>query len=232
MRHKTDHLGAFSRLPKEIEAELRESVQVITYFQGEAVFLQEDAPEAVYLVADGRIKIVRVTPEGHESILCVRGPGDYFCPVPLLDGGPQLGTAIAMSNVALLAIEREKFCDLCERSAELKAMVQGDCLAKVRHLLNRLEAFAFRNVQERVAITLLDEVQQQQSYTRQPGEVRLTQQELAALVGASRERVSRVLKEMEQAGVIAQRRGRMRILDIEELKRITEKREFHLTGLT
>lgn len=224
---KVDHLGVFARLPQDIEAALRESVQINTYSQGEAVYLQGDPAEAAYLIADGRIKIVRVTTEGYESVLCMRGPGDYFCPVPLLDGGPQLGMAIAVTNVTLLTIERDRFCELCERSADLKAMVQGDCLGKVRRMLNRLEAFAFRSVQERVAIALLEEEQNQRSYTALPGEVRLTQQELAGLVGASRERVSKVLKELEQEGFIVQNRGRIRILDPEKLRQRTEKSSPH-----
>ena len=75
MKKKIDPLHAFKNLPPEVETELRNLFQVHTFDAGEAVFLQGDAPKRIFLVIQGRIKIARVTPEGHESILCVRGPG-------------------------------------------------------------------------------------------------------------------------------------------------------------
>ncbi len=218
MEQKKDPLHSFAHLSPEVETRLRNMLQVQTFAAGEAIFLQGESPEAIYLIASGRVKIVRVTPEGYESILCVRGPGDYFCPVPLLDEGCQLGTAVAMTDVTLLQAERTQFRALCQVSSALLATVQGDCLAEVRRLLNQLEAFAFRSVKERVAIALLDETRRQAT-----DELRLTQQELAGLIGASRERVSRILKELEREGVVALRRGRVILRDRERLAHVADK---------
>ena len=219
-----DPLHSFSHLPREIDAEIRRSLRVSNFAAGENIFMQGASPQASYLVGSGRVKIVRVTPEGHESILCVRGPGDYFCPVPLLDSGAHLGTAVAMSDVTLFWIAKDEFKYLCKKSPELLSLVQGDCLAEVRHLLNRLEAFAFKNVRERLAIALLREEQRLGSSGSLPCVVRMTQQELAGLVGTTRESVSRALKKMEREGILNLSRGKITISDAPRLKKILSAR--------
>lgn len=218
-----DPLHSFARLPQEVEKRLRSLLRVRTFQAGEAIYLQGEPPEAIYLVASGRVKIVRVTPEGYENILCLRGPGEYFCPVPLLDQGLQLGTAFAITDVTLLQASQAEFIQLCQESPALLSVVQGDCLAEVRHLLNRLEAFAFRSIRERLALVLLDAVRRQPKGDQDrpaPLEVRLTQQDLAGLVGGTRESVSRNLQELERLGAITLGRGRVLIRNLERLQQV------------
>ena len=118
---------------------------------------------------------------GFESVLCVRRPGEYFCPVSVLDRGPQLGTAEAMGEVVLLEADRSEFNALCEENPELLAMVQGTCIGEVRTLMQRVEAFAFRNVRERLAMTILEESHRQRDNGKAADEIRITQQELAGI---------------------------------------------------
>jgi CRP-like cAMP-binding protein len=221
MKAQKDPLHSFANLSPEIETELRSHLRVFSFSAGESVFIQGASPKAVYLVANGRVKVVRSTPEGHESILCMRGAGDYFCPVPLLDGGMHLGTAVAITDVTLFSIERETFTDLCARSPQLLAIVQGDCLSEVRNLINRLEIFAFRNVRERLAIALLNQAGLEKRNGR-TSELRLTQQDLADLIGASRESVSRILKEFERKNIVTLGRGRIILKDRPRLGRLVD----------
>jgi CRP/FNR family transcriptional regulator len=217
-RPETRHAPlSLSKLPHEIEARLGKALRPRAFSAGERIFFQGDPATAIYLVARGQVKITRVTPEGNECILCVRGEGTYFCPVPLLDNGSHLGTAVAMSDGSLLMVDRGKFTELCRQSAELLAMVQGDCLAEIRRLLDRLESFAFRSVRERVAITLCNESRRCHSDDDGAVELQLTQQDLAALVGSTRESVARALKAMEHAGLVDLHRGRIRLRDIDKL---------------
>ena len=220
MINQIDPLHSFNNLPPQVEAELRKNLQVKNFSTGEVVFHQGDPPRSIFLVVSGRIKIIRVTPEGYESILCVRGSGDYFCPVPLLDQGNQLGSAVAMTDVTLFSVERAAFQRLCQESPELLAIVQGDCLSEVRHLLNRLEGFAFRQVKERLAIALTSEIRRQNSSASAKKELLLTRQEIAGLVGASRESVSRNLIKLEKEGIVSLGRGRVTIEDWERLNAI------------
>jgi len=210
----------FAHLPEEIQARLGSVMHVQTFESGEPVFQQGTTATAIYAVVRGRVKVARVTPDGYESILCVRQAGEYFCPVPVLDGKAQLGTAIAMTDVTVLWVERNTFHALCRECPQLLSTVQGDCLAEVRYLLDRLETFAFRNIRERLAIALLDEVRHQHADENDPVELSMIQQELAGLVGASRESVSRSLKQLEHDEIVELHRGKVRILDLKKLRKI------------
>lgn len=222
MKQEIDPLHTFANLPPDIETRLRSLLHVHSFSPGDSVFVQGANVEAIYLMASGRVKVVRVTPEGHESVLCVRKAGDYFCPVPLLDGGSQLGTAVATTDVTLFSVERDLFKELCQESPDLLNILQGDCLGEVRRLLNLLESFAFRTIKERLAIVLLREVSQQEGNGRSPTELHLTHQEVAGLVGASRERVSRILKDFERKGVVTLKRGRIILLDLGYLQNLSK----------
>jgi CRP-like cAMP-binding protein len=108
----------------------------------------------------------------------------------------------------------------------LLSCVKGDCLTVVRQLLNRLEAFAFRSIRERLAFVLIDTVRREQKWGNPPDGLpsapilRLTQQDLAGLVGGTRESISRKLQELEQEGAIALSRGRVTIRDWEKLQQV------------
>ncbi|HEY54639.1 MAG TPA: Crp/Fnr family transcriptional regulator [Caldilineae bacterium] len=210
----------FAELPPARRFKVREIFHERKFSAGETIFLQEDPASAIYLITEGRIKIERVTPDGYQSVLCVRGPGDIFCPVPLLDRGTQLGTARAMTDVTLLWAEREEFNIACADCSQLMALVQRDCLLEVRRIVGRMESFAFRNIRERVAYTVLEESARNADHGEPQNELRITHQELAGLVGASRESVSRTLSKLEQAGMVETGRGRLIIRDRAKLQRI------------
>lgn len=211
---------AFGELSPASRFKVRQIFQERKFSAGETIFLQEDPATAIYLVAQGRIKIERVTPDGYQSVLCVRGPGDIFCPVPLLDRGAQLGTARAMTDVTLLWAEREEFNAACADCSQLMALVQRDCLLEVRRIVGRMESFAFRSVKERVAYTVLEESARNADHGEPQDELRITHQELAGLVGASRESVSRTLSKLEQKGMVETKRGRLIIRDRAKLQQI------------
>lgn len=202
----------FSTLAPEIQEVLRPLVRIRHFETGQAIFFQEEPVEAIYIVGRGRVKVVRVTPDGDETILCIRQAGEYFCPVPLLDGKGQLGTAFAITPVDILFIERQAFLAVCKEHPELLAIVQSDCLTEVRYLLHRLETSFHRSLRERVIMALLDALHTQNVHGNQ-GTILLTHQELANLTGGSRENVSRVLKGLERMGILQLQRGKIRVLD-------------------
>ncbi len=213
----TDAFGAFSHLRPELQENLKLLFEERRYAPGQKVYLQGDPTKFVYMVAQGRVKLTRVARQGFESVLCVRRPGEYFCPVTVVDRGPQLGTAEAMSEVVLLEADRGEFNALCEDNPELLAIVQGTCIGEIRSLMRRVEAFAFSNVRERLAMIILEESVRQRGNGNPSDEIRITQQELAGLVGASRESISRTMSRFEENGLVQTGRGRIRILDRRQL---------------
>lgn len=218
-----DSFRTIADLSSKTREELKSILRTRSFLAGESIFLQDEPSRAIYIIASGRVKIVRVNLDGNESILCVRGPGDFFCPVPLLDLGNQLGTAVAMTDVELWWVDKDDFHALCQKRPELLAMVQGDCLFEVRRLVNRLEFFAYRSIKERLAKALLEVSKHQQVHGNAGDELHLTQSELAGLVGAARESVSRVLSKLEREGVVSLRRGRVIIRNREQLRKLAQE---------
>jgi CRP-like cAMP-binding protein len=216
-----DVFKAFSHLRPELQDDLKLLFEEHRYTPGQEVFLQGDPTESVYMVAEGRVKLTRVAQEGFESVLCVRRPGEYFCPVSAVDRGPQLGTAAAVGEVVLLEADRQQFNNLCDENPELLAMVQGTCIGEIRTLMRRVESFAFHNVRERLAMTILEESYRQRLNGHPAEEIRITQQELAGLVGASRESISRTMTRLEEDGIVQAGRGRIRILDRYALRQLS-----------
>ena len=150
----------------------------------------------------------------------MRGPGDVFCPVPILDQGSQLGTAIAVTDVSLLWGPRGRFYQLCEEHPELLAVVQRDCLHEVRRLMQHFEARASLKVEQRLAQALLEEIRRHGSPGQTGTELRIKQEDLAGLIGCSRESVSRSLGEFEKQGILSVYRGRLELYDLDLLAQI------------
>ena len=217
-------IRVFGNLPRNCLLRLQEIFFVKHYRSGEAIFLQGDRGHAIYFTMEGRVKIERVSPEGHPCILCMRSAGETFCPVPLLDRGAQLGTAWAVTDVTLFWGESRDFNAVAQNCPALLSVVQQGCLMEVRRVLGRMELVAFRPVKERVAVALLDELQRQ-AYVADDGvwELRITQQELAGLVGASRESVSRALARLEDKGLVETLRGRVLIRNRAGLEQIANR---------
>ncbi|MGE5139141.1 MAG: Crp/Fnr family transcriptional regulator [Rudaea sp.] len=184
---------------------------------GERIFAQDAVPEGIYFLAEGSVKIVRLTSEGHETVLCVRGPGEYFCPLTVLDGQGQLGSAIAMTPVRLLWAERAEFYELASEHEEIKELLSSACLAEIRHLVSRLETSTFERIQAKVIHALLAAVPK--SGWTKPHQIRLTHQEIAGLAGTTRESASRVLSHLESEGLVRLARGRITIYDVDKLEK-------------
>ncbi len=216
-----DTQSPFSHFPADVQARVRGIMHEASFMAGEQIFSQGAPCTAVYLVVSGQVKVLRVTPEGSAIVLCVRGPGEYFCPVPVLDSGTQLGSAEALTDVTLLWAERAAFLALCRVTPDLLVAVQGDCLGEVRRLVSRLEMATFGSTKARLAVALLAESLRRQSGDTPPDTVHLTHQELGELVGSSRETVSRVLAQMEREGLVTLGRQRIIIRDREALKALS-----------
>lgn len=207
----------FSNLSSEAVEQLKNVWQLRSFKTADTFFLQGDAPGAMYFILDGRVKIARVNPEGNETILCIRSSRDVFCPIPILDSREELGTATALTDGKLFWVNKDVFLQLCDQYPELHSLVQKDCLMEVRRLLERMESYAYRSIRERLAFSLVEAMDQNVDQGKPAYIIRLKQTDLAGLVGASRESVSRTLSEFEDQGMVVTARGKIQILDREKL---------------
>jgi CRP/FNR family transcriptional regulator len=183
--------------------------------RGDLVILEGDPGGAFHFVRSGLIKVFKTSPDGKEQVLRLIAPGQTFNDVPALDGGPNPASAAAMEPSDLYVTSRDALHQLIlERPAVAEAAVRSLASA-LRHLVALVEDLSFRHVTARVAKILLDQEALRSADTH---EHRLTQQEMAAMAGTAREMVGRALKELEGAGAIEMRQGRVVVRDPQRLR--------------
>jgi len=185
------------------------------YDRGDIILLEGERGGALHFVRSGIIKVFKTSPEGKEQVLRLIGPGHTFNDVPALDGGPNPASAAALEPSVVYATGGAELRRMiAERPAVAQATVRALAMA-LRHLVSLVEDLSFRHVTARVAKILLE--QERATVGGRPAH-RLTQQEMAAMAGTAREMVGRALKELEAAGAIEVRQGRITVLRRDRLE--------------
>ena len=182
-----------------------------SYDRGDIVLLEGDRGGPLCYVRAGLIKIFKNSQDGKEQMLRLVTPGHTFNDVPALDAGVNPASAAALEpSVVYVTAGAGLRRLIAERPAVAEAVVRtlADAL---RHMVALVEDLSFRHVTARVAKILLE-------HEQTPDAHRLTQQEMAAMAGTAREMVGRALKELESAGAIDLRQGRVTVRDPERLR--------------
>ncbi|HEX6512619.1 MAG TPA: Crp/Fnr family transcriptional regulator [Chloroflexota bacterium] len=182
--------------------------------RGRIIMLENDPCPGMYLVETGRVKLFRTSSDGREQVLMLVGPGGAFNDVPVFDGGPNAAAAAAMERTSLYLIPSEHVLAAMKAYPDAALAVAKEFAEQLRALANLVEDLSFRHVTSRVAKLLLE-------YSDQPGlRPRLTQQEIAAMVGSVREVVGRSLGALEREGAIRIDRARIVVIDRDCLRRM------------
>jgi CRP/FNR family transcriptional regulator len=182
---------------------------------GQVLFLEGEVCRGMYLVHQGRIRIYKASPEGREQVLTIAQPGQSFAEVPVFDGGPNPASADAMEDSIVYLFPTAELLALVRSSPEIALGVLRVFAGRLRQLTFLVEDLSFRHVTARVAKLLL-------LHARGEGGLggRLTQREMAAMIGSAREVVARALRNLEQQGLIEVRGGQIAIVDLERLERL------------
>jgi len=185
------------------------------YKRGDLILIAGETEGALCYVYSGLVKVFKASPEGKEQVLRLIGAGNKFNDVPALDGGPNPASVAAVEQSVVYLIRRAGLRKLITTRPEVAEAVVLTLAKTLRHLVALVEDLSLRHVTARVAKILLD----QEASAQQGQQVhRLTQTEMAALVGSAREVVGRALKELETAGVIEMRHGHAVVLNKEQLR--------------
>ena len=189
--------------------------------RNELILLEEEPAEAVYFVVSGAVKAFKTSPEGKEQILCIMRPGDSFNDVPVFDGGPNPASAIAMSPVALYGISKTDMAILLREYPGIADNIIKVLAGRVRHFVSLVEDLSFRHVIGRIAKLLLEYATDHTVVDEEGPKPRLTQQDMAAMVGTAREVVGRSLKALEEEGAIRMDRHRIVIVNKKALEEMS-----------
>lgn len=179
--------------------------------RGEMLLFEGEPAETLYFVAAGAVKVFKTSHDGKEQILQIIRPGESFNDVPVFGGGVNLASAEAMGKVVVNVIKKSDLEAIIGEYPQVALNVIHILSRRIQQLISLVEDLSFRQVTGRVAKMLLE-------YADGGEHPRLTQQEMAAVIGTAREMVGRSLKTLEEEGVIKIDRHRIIISDIEALK--------------
>lgn len=183
--------------------------------RGDIIVFEGEPADALYFVNAGVVKVFKTSADGKEQILRIIRPGDSFNDVPVLTGGVNLASAAAMSVAVLNGIKKKDLEAVSKEYPQIASNIIKVLSQRVQEMIELVEDLSFRNVSGRVAKILLEHV------GNGGGErPRLTQQEMAAMIGTAREMVGRSFRNLEEEGAIRIERNRIIITDEAVLKRI------------
>jgi CRP-like cAMP-binding protein len=182
---------------------------------GSFIQFEGDPAECMYLIVRGHVKIARSAASGREQVLYVLGPGSHFNTVPMFDGGVCPANVQTLTDVALLALPRERLLRVVEQHPALALALLKEFTGRLRHLVDLVDDLALHTVQGRLAGLLLEQANAAERGESTPP---LTQAEMAARLGTVREMVGRALKTFEALGLIQLDRGTITLVDREGLE--------------
>jgi CRP/FNR family cyclic AMP-dependent transcriptional regulator len=210
----------FRDLPVESLARLSTPARRHTYRHGEVIFHQGDPGDTAHIVQTGRVKIVADADSGDEALLTVLGPGDWFGELALIDGEPRSARVEALDPVETLSLRRQDFLQFLGENPQVMEPLLRALAGTIRRLTETVGDLTSLDLEGRLAKRLL---QLAEDYGRPVTggteiELTLTQEELAAMVGATRASVNKVLGSYQDRGVIERRGHHIAILDAARLR--------------
>jgi CRP/FNR family cyclic AMP-dependent transcriptional regulator len=195
-----ENVPLFSGLPKQALAEIEQHGSVKSYKKNVIVINQDDESYSLYVILKGSVKVFVSGEDGREAVLNHQEAGDYFGDLALIDKQPRVASVMTMEPSKFMIISREDFLRCLSKNPEIAINLIKPMTSRIRMLAKNVSSLALLDVYGRVARTLLDQSEEQ-------GDIlvtdKLTQQEIADMVGASRAMVSRILKDLKEGGYIS-----------------------------
>jgi CRP/FNR family cyclic AMP-dependent transcriptional regulator len=194
--------------------------------RGEAIFHQGDPGDALYIILSGRVKIASPSDAGVEAILATLRPGEFFGSLALLDGSPRSASATAVDVTETLILPRRRFRELLDASPAIRDHVFAELAHELRRLTKHVEELHFLDITGRLAARLA-RLAEEQGTPVGGGEIRLagpiTQGELAAMVGSTRQSVNKLLGYFVDDGLIRMERDAIVVVDLAGLRRAAHR---------
>jgi len=190
----------FSLLTGEQAQAVAEGVVKRRYRRGEVIVEQGTKSNALFILLTGRARVVTADSRGREVILAVLQPGDYLGEMSLIDNEPHSATVRAEVQCDALVLGRPEFTRCLPENSSLSYAIMRGLVSRLRAADRQIESLALLDVYGRVARALLDMAEEGAEFKLIRNKV--SRQDLAKVVGASREMVSRVMKDLEGRGMV------------------------------
>jgi len=211
----------FSALDDESAATLRASMTPVKVSKGNTLFKEGDAGDRLYVVIEGKLKLGTSSGDGRENLLSILGPSEMFGELSLFDPGPRTATATAVTDARLLALAHDQVIGWVTQHPRVSLQLLGRLAQRLRRSNEVLADLVFSDVPGRVAKAIMD-LGSRFGVEKDDGlhvNHDLTQEELAQLVGASRETVNKALADFAGRGWVRLEPRAVVVLDVERLSK-------------
>ncbi len=185
----------FTALDDAASASLLANMVSVKIPKGTILFAEGDGGDQLYVIAEGKLKLGTSSGDGRENLLSILGPGEMFGELSLFDPGPRTSTATAVTDAKLLSLGQEKLLPWLVENPKVSLQLLASLAQRLRRTNEAVGDLVFSDVPGRVAKALIDLGERFGKKTEEGLFVHhdLTQEELAQLVGASRETVNKAL---------------------------------------
>ncbi|MEW6142407.1 MAG: Crp/Fnr family transcriptional regulator [Chloroflexota bacterium] len=183
---------------------------------GKYVFWEGDAPDWFYVVADGRIRVVKHSPSGKDFIIAFFGPGEMFGEVAVFQDRPYPASAQAAIDTTVIGIRKTDFLDFLKKNPSTAISIINVLGARLREAQARMKDLAAERAEQRLARVIL------MLYNKLGDCLPFTRQEIASMAGTTIETAIRVLSRLKGSGIIKSSRGRMTVAQPEKLRLLAE----------
>lgn len=199
---------------------LAASMRTRRFRRGEVIFHIGDPGDALFVIISGEVKISLPSETGDEAILATLRSGDVFGELALLDGAPRSASAAALTATETVVLPRDRFRELIATEAHVRDALLASLAAELRRLTTHVEELHFLDITGRLAARLVRLAQD--GGTRMPdGAIRLrtslTQADLAAMVGCTRQSVNKLLGQFTDDGLVRLEREGIVVIDLDGL---------------
>jgi len=211
----------FNALDDEAATALRASMSETKLRRGEVLFHEGDSGDRAYVITDGKVKLGRTSADGRENLLAIQGPGQMFGELSLFDPGPRSATVTAVTDAAFLSLSHEDLLRWLDGRPAVARGLLNQLAGRLRKANDVVADLVFSDVPGRVAKALLD-LADRFGRTADDGvhvHHDLTQEELAQLVGASRETVNKALADFASRGWLRLEPRSVVIMEVDRLRR-------------
>ena len=211
----------FAELNDQSYLAVRERMQESTYRRGEEVFREGSPGDRLYVIGAGKVKLGHTAPDGREHLLAILGPGEILGEVSLYDPGPRTATATALAKTIVVELQHTDLLRVLDARPEISQHLLRSLAIRLRRTNDKVSDLIFSDVPGRVARALLELGARFGQQTDRGLRVThdLTQEELAQLVGATRETVNKALAEFSSRGWLQLDGRSVILLDIPKLRR-------------
>ncbi len=183
-----------------------------SYAKDETIFNEGEPPRSMGLIIEGRIKVVKHSPEGKDVIVRVIEKGQIFGEVAVFDNRPYPAAAVAMQDTKAFVIDRHRLIDLLNREPQIALDIISDLGRKLRDMLDTVKNIATEHVDKRIIFTLIKMFEASGNPV-----LKIKRQDIAEMCGTTVETTIRITRELEKEGLISTERGEITLLRTDTL---------------